>query len=58
MNNNATLEKMKKMRLNGMHRAFESTFMTGNMDHYTADQLITYLVESEWDERQNSRTER
>lgn len=58
MNNNATLEKMKKMRLNGMHRAFETTFSAGNLEHYTADQLITYLVESEWDERQNSRTQR
>jgi DNA replication protein DnaC len=58
MNNNATLEKMKKMRLSGMHRAFETTFSTGNMDNYTADQLITYLIESEWEERQNYRTER
>jgi DNA replication protein DnaC len=58
MNHNATLEKMKKMRLNGMHRAFESTFTSGNLDHYTADQLVTYMVEAEWDERQNSRTAR
>jgi len=58
MNHNATLEKMKKMRLNGMYRAFESTFSAGNLEHYTTDQLITYLVEAEWDERQNSRTAR
>jgi hypothetical protein len=58
MNHNATLEKMKKMRLNGMYRAFESTFSAGNLEHYTTDQLITYMVEAERDERQNSRTTR
>lgn len=58
MNNNATLEKMKRLRLCGMQRAYETTFSTGNMDNYTADQLIAYLIESEWDERQNYRTER
>ena len=58
MNNNATLEKMKRLRLNGMQRAYETTFSTGDMNNYTADQLIAYLIESEWDERQNCRTER
>jgi hypothetical protein len=32
MNTNATIEKMQKMRLNGMKRAYESSFETRNQD--------------------------
>lgn len=58
MNNNATIEKMKQMRLYGMQGAFENAIATGKSTDFTADQLIGYLVESEWNNRTNRKTER
>jgi DNA replication protein DnaC len=58
MNTNATIEKMQKMRLNGMKRAYESSFETRNQDSFTNDEFIAWLIESEDNQRNNSRTER
>lgn len=58
MNKNATIEKMQKMRLNGMKRAYESSFETRNQDTFTNDEFIAWLIESEDNGRNNSRTER
>ena len=58
MNTNATIEKMQKMRLNGMKRAYESSFETRNQDTFTNDEFIAWLIESEDNGRNNSRTER
>lgn len=58
MNTNATIEKMHKMRLNGMKRAYESSFETRNQDTFTNDEFIAWLIESEDNQRNNSRTER
>jgi DNA replication protein DnaC len=58
MNTNATIEKMQKMRLNGMKRAYESSFETRNQDTFTNDEFIAWLIESEDNSRNNSRTER
>lgn len=58
MNTNATIEKMQKMRLNGMKRAYESSFETRNQDTFTNDEFIAWLIESEENGRNNSRTER
>ena len=58
MNTNATIEKMQKMRLNGMKRAYESSFETRNQDSFTNDEFIAWLVESEDSQRNNSRTQR
>ena len=58
MNTNATIEKMQKMRLNGMKRAYESSFETRNKDSFTNDEFIAWLIESEDNQRNNSRTER
>jgi len=57
MNNQATIEKMKELRLLGMHKAFESLLVTSNMD-MTHDQFIAHLVQSEWEDRKNRKTER
>lgn len=58
MNTNATIEKMQKMRLNGMRRAYESSFETRNQNTFTNDEFIAWLIESEDNQRNNSRTER
>ena len=58
MNTNATIEKMQKMRLIGMKRAYVSSFETRNQDTFTNDEFIAWLIESEDNQRNNSRTER
>lgn len=52
MNTN-TLEKMRKMRFYGMHRAFKISMESGKQESYTADEIIAHLIEAEWDDRQN-----
>lgn len=58
MNTTETIEKMRKMRLNGMKRAYESSFETRNQGTFTNDEFIAWLIESEDNQRNNSRTER
>jgi len=52
------LEKMKKMRLLGMARAFQSSLESNETENMTTDQLISFLISSEWDDRQNRNIER
>jgi DNA replication protein DnaC len=56
--NEQTIEKMKTMKLHGMVRAFRTSLETGNTDKWTADELISTLVDSEWDERYNRKLTR
>ncbi len=51
--NTATLEKMRKMKLSGMHRLFKTSLETEEPTAYTPDELIAHLVDGEWDDRQN-----
>ncbi|OPB88508.1 IS21-like element helper ATPase IstB [Elizabethkingia ursingii] len=55
--NEQTLEKMKQMKLYGMHRAFASTMEIGRTD-YTNDELIAYLIDAEYDDKENRKLER
>ncbi len=55
--NTQTLEQMKQLRFYGMHRAFNETLQTGSIP-YTNDELIAYLLQSEWDDRLNRKIER
>lgn len=52
MNTN-TLDKMRQMRLFGMHRAFRSSLESPKHEQLTADEMTALLVDSEWDERHN-----
>jgi DNA replication protein DnaC len=52
------LDKMRQMRLNGMARAFQHTLDGGRNERYTADEMLTHLIESEWDERHNRKLDR
>ena len=56
--NTDTLDKMRRMRLLGMHRAFKTSIEASTTDGLTADELIATLVDSEWDDRQNRTIER
>ena len=55
--NTQTLEQMKQLRLHGMHRAFDTSLSLQSIN-YTNDELIAYLMQSEWDDRQNRKIER
>ncbi len=56
--NTATLEKMRKMKLFGMFRTFKTNIESGKIEGITADEMISNLIESEWDDRQNRSIER
>jgi DNA replication protein DnaC len=58
MTNEATLEKIQIMKLSGMSRAFRSTMETGFNNDLTADELVAYLIDAEWEERQNRKLAR
>ena len=58
MTNEATIEKMNMMKLSGMSRAFRSTMETSFNNDLTPDELIAYLVDAEWEERQNRKLAR
>lgn len=49
---------MKQMKLYGMQNAFRTAIETGKTDHFTIDQFVAMLVDSEWDERHNRRIDR
>jgi hypothetical protein len=41
--NEQTLEKMKRMKLYGMHRSFRNVLESSNMNQLTADELLPQL---------------
>ena len=56
--NEQTIEKMKTMKLHGMVRVFQTSLESGNVDKWTADELVSMLIDSEWDERYNRKLNR
>lgn len=56
--NTDVLEKMRKMRLLGMHRAFKTSIENGKTEKFTADEMTSFLIDSEWDDRHNRSIER
>lgn len=55
MNNNQTIEKLKKMRLNTMASLHEQCMNNNRMEQLTADEYLALLTEHEWDARFNRR---
>lgn len=55
--NQQTLEKLKEMKLYGMARVF-NTSLESKTENLTADEIISMLVESEWDDRYNRKLHR
>jgi DNA replication protein DnaC len=51
--NTDTLDKMRRMRLLGMHGAFKTSIETNGIEELTADEMVGLLVNSEWDDRHN-----
>jgi DNA replication protein DnaC len=56
--NTETLEKLRQMRLYGMYDAFKTNLESSIKESFTADQFISLLVASEWDDRRNRTVER
>jgi DNA replication protein DnaC len=53
-----TLDKIKKLKLTGMARAYQTSLENNILPKLSADELITMLVEAEWDDRLNRNIER
>ena len=56
--NEETLQKMKQMKFHGMAPMFRAIIEDGRIAAMTADEMISVLIESEWDDRNNRRIER
>ena len=56
--NETILQKMKQMKLHGMTAAFKASLEDGRKVNLTADELISFLVDAEWDDRNNRRIAR
>ncbi|MCX6234989.1 MAG: ATP-binding protein [Bacteroidetes bacterium] len=56
--NETILQKMKQMKLRGMAGAFKTSLEDGRNVHLTTDEMISFLIESEWDDRNNRCIER
>lgn len=57
-NNQATLHKIQEMKLLGMLRAFKNSLETKHSHDFTPDELVSHLVDAEFDDRNNRRIER
>lgn len=56
--NEATLNKMAKMKLYGMQNSFRTLIETNKSDSLTNDQLVGMLIDSEWEDRENRKINR
>jgi len=52
------LERMKQMKLWGMYHSFQTNLSTSLPENLTADELLSMLIESEWDDRQTRKKDR
>lgn len=57
-NNHATINKLSQMRLHGMVTAYRTLMETGKNMNLTTDEVVSYLVDAEWDEKHNRRLNR
>lgn len=59
MNHSATIEKMQDMKLHGMVMAFQKFREAGRQsEKMTPDEMIGYLVDAEWEDRQSRKLKR
>lgn len=56
--NTDTVEKMRRMKFFGMLRAFKTSIESETVKGYTTDEMIAFLLESEWEDRQNRSIQR
>lgn len=58
MNNNQTVKKLRKMRINAMADLHQQTVRNNQLDHTTADEYIGLLTDHEWEDRQHKKINR
>ena len=51
--NNTIVEKMRKMKFFGMLKAFKASLENKQHEKFSADEMVSHLIETEFDERQN-----
>jgi DNA replication protein DnaC len=56
--NEETMQKMQKMKLHGMARAFKTSLEDGRIARLTSDEMVSFLTDAEWDDRNNRRIDR
>ena len=56
--NEQTVTKMKGMKFYGMLRAFQTSLESGKINDLTSDEMISHLIDEEWDDRYNRKIER
>ncbi len=56
--NTTTLDKLRNMRLLGMHGALKTSLEANTTENLTADEMAAFLANSEWDDRQNRSIDR
>lgn len=58
MNQTVTIQKLEEMRLKGFARIYRDILETGKAKNFTTDEIISHLVQAEWDDRYNRRLQR
>lgn len=58
MTQNQNVAKLNQMKLFGMARAYEMIQSTRQPCNMTDEELVTHIVEAEWDDRQNHKLQR
>lgn len=58
MNNNQTIEKLRKMRISAMADLHEQHVKSTRHTDLTSDEYLALLTEHEWEDRQNRKTHR
>jgi len=58
MNNNQTIEKLRKMRLSGMAELHKQHATSNQHPEYSPDEYLAMLTDHEWESRQNRKIQR
>jgi len=58
MNNNQTIEKLKKMRLTAMAELHGQQVKNNQYGQCTPDEYLALLIDHQWEDRQNKKTQR
>lgn len=58
MPQNQTITRLNQMRLLGIARAYELLLSTRNAESMTNDEMLNYLIDAEWEDRENRKLKR
>jgi len=58
MDINATLEKISKMRLHGLEKAYREITQSAMQEKFTTDELVAHLIDAEFDDKYNKKLDR